>query len=78
VRCSLAPNCERAAHWSEHCQAAGAVVEMRRPDQYREFAAQCYRLAAEAKTEVHQKMMEEMARAWSEVAKEAEKREGSR
>jgi hypothetical protein len=51
---------------------------MRRPDQYREFAAQCYRLAAEAKTEVHQKMMEEMARAWSEVAKEAEKREGSR
>jgi hypothetical protein len=36
---------------------------MRTPDQYREFAAQCYRLAAEAKTEVHQKMMEEMARA---------------
>jgi hypothetical protein len=28
--------------------------------------------AAEAKTETHQKMMEEMARAWSEVAEEAE------
>ncbi len=45
---------------------------MRTPDQYREFAAQCYRLAAEAETEVHQKTMEEMARAWSEVAEEVE------
>jgi hypothetical protein len=51
---------------------------MRTPDQYREFVAQCYRLAAEAKTEVHQKMMEEMARAWNEVAEQTEKREGSR
>jgi hypothetical protein len=63
---------------SEYRQAAGVIVEMRTPDQYREFAAQCYRLAAEAKTEVHQKMMEEMARAWSEVAEQAEKREGLR
>jgi BMFP domain-containing protein YqiC len=45
---------------------------MRTPNQYREFAAECYRLAAEAKTEMHQKIMEEMARAWSEVAQEAE------
>jgi hypothetical protein len=51
---------------------------MRRPDQYREFAAQCYRLAAEAKTEAHHKMMQEMARAWKEVAEQAEKREGTR
>jgi hypothetical protein len=51
---------------------------MRTPDQYREFAAECYRLAADAKTEAHQKMMEEMARAWSEVAEQAEKREGLR
>jgi BMFP domain-containing protein YqiC len=29
-------------------------------------------LAAEAKTETHQKMMEEMARAWSEVAEDVE------
>ena len=48
------------------------VIEMRTPDQYREFAAECYRLAAEAKTEAHQKMMEEMARAWREVAEEVE------
>ncbi len=51
---------------------------MRTPDQYREFAAQCYHLAAEATTEARQKMMEEMARAWSEVAEQAEKREGLR
>ena len=42
---------------------------MRTPDEYREFAAECYHMAAEAKTEAHQKMMEEMARAWSEVVK---------
>jgi hypothetical protein len=45
---------------------------MRTPDEYREFAAECYRWAAEAKTEMYQKMMEEMARAWSEVAEELE------
>jgi hypothetical protein len=46
--------------------------EMRTPDEYREFAAECYRWAAEAKTEMYQKMMEEMARAWSEVTEELE------
>ena len=51
---------------------------MRTPDQYREFAAQCYRLAVETKTEAYQKLMEEMARAWSEVAEQAERREGTR
>jgi hypothetical protein len=46
---------------------------MRTPDQYREFAAECYRLAAEAKTEEQQKTLREMARAWSEVAEEVER-----
>ena len=46
---------------------------MRTPDQYREFAAECYRLAAEAKTEEHEKILQEMARAWREVAKEVER-----
>jgi len=45
---------------------------MRTPDQYRGFAAECYRLAAEAKTETQRKTMEEMAQAWSEVADEVE------
>jgi len=46
---------------------------MRTPDQYREFAAECYRLAAEAKTEAQEKILREMARAWKEVADEVEK-----
>jgi uncharacterized protein len=46
---------------------------MRTPDQYREFAAECYRLAAEAAmTEEHRKILQEMARAWREVAEEVE------
>jgi hypothetical protein len=51
---------------------------MRTPDQYREFAAECYRSAAEAKTEAHQQIIREMARAWNEVAEEAEKPQGLR
>ena len=47
-------------------------LQMRTPDQYREFAAECFRLAAEAKTEEQQKILEEMARAWREVAEELE------
>jgi hypothetical protein len=46
---------------------------MRTPDQYREFAAECYRLAAEARTEEHEKTLQEMARAWREVAEEVER-----
>ena len=45
---------------------------MRTPDQYREFAAECYRLAAEAKTEQREKILREMALAWREVADEVE------
>jgi hypothetical protein len=48
--------------------------QMRTPDQYRDFAAQCYRLAAEAQTEELQQIMREMARAWGEVAEELETR----
>jgi len=45
---------------------------MRTADQYREFAAECYRMAAQAKTEERQKILQEMARAWREVAEEIE------
>jgi hypothetical protein len=45
---------------------------MRTPDQYREFAAECYRLVAEAKTEQREKILREMALAWREVADELE------
>ena len=47
-------------------------TQMRTPDQYRELAAWCYRLAQQAKTEEHQKILREMGRAWGEVAEELE------
>jgi len=53
-------------------------LQMRTPDQYREFAAECFRLAAEAKTEEQQKILEEMARAWREVAEEVETKPDAR
>jgi len=45
---------------------------MRTPEQYREFAAECYHLAAAANTQEQRKILEEMARAWREVAEEIE------
>jgi hypothetical protein len=45
---------------------------MEASDQYREFAAECYRLASVARTEGHCKILREMARAWTKVAEEAE------
>jgi hypothetical protein len=40
--------------------------------QYRDFAKECDRLAQEAKTEHHRKILEEMAEAWRRVAAEAD------
>jgi len=48
---------------------------METPDQYREYAAECYRLASVAKTEEHRRTLREMARAWTKVAEEAEQTE---
>ena len=45
---------------------------MRTPDEYRELAAECYRLAAEARTEKDRRILEEIARAWRELAEEVE------
>jgi hypothetical protein len=52
--------------------AAPDLSQMETPDQYREFAAECYRLALVAKTDEHRKMLREMARAWSKLAEEVE------
>ncbi len=48
---------------------------METPDQYREYAAECYRLASVARTEEHHKILRELARAWTKVAEEAEQTE---
>ena len=42
--------------------------------QYRAFAEDCLRLAKQAKDEHHRKVLEEMAEAWSELAKEDDKK----
>jgi hypothetical protein len=46
---------------------------MRSPDEYREFAAECYRMASEAETEAQEKILREMALGWSEDAGDYEK-----
>ena len=40
--------------------------------EYRRFAQECHRLAREAKTERHRKIMQEMAQAWERLAKETD------
>ena len=40
--------------------------------EYRRFAEECRRMAPEAKTERHRKILEEMAQAWEKLAKEAD------
>ena len=45
---------------------------METPDRYRKYAAECFRLASEAKTEADRKTLRQLAQAWEEVAEEAE------
>lgn len=52
--------------------AISGWLRMETPDQYREYATECYRLASVAKTDEHRKMLREIARAWTKVAEEAE------
>jgi hypothetical protein len=40
--------------------------------EYRRFAEECRRMAREAKTERHRKILEDMAQAWQKLAKEAD------
>jgi len=40
--------------------------------EYRRFAQECRRLARDAQTERHRKIMEDMARAWDKLATEAD------
>ena len=40
--------------------------------QYREFAADCDRLASKVKTEKHRAILQEIARQWEKLARETE------
>ena len=50
--------------------AAFEFPQMETPDKYRKYAAECFRLASEAKTEADRKILLELARAWKKVAEE--------
>jgi hypothetical protein len=54
---------------------ARGLLPMETSAQYREYAAECYRLASVAKTDAHRKILRELARAWTKVAEEAEQTE---
>ena len=47
----------------------GALIYMEK--QYREFAEECDRLAQQAKTDAHRKILEEMAEAWRMLVAES-------
>jgi hypothetical protein len=61
---------------SERRACAAGYSSMETSTEYQRFAQECRRLAREAKTERHRQIMEEMARAWDGLAKEAD-REGA-
>ena len=58
-------------HPERRARAAG-YSGMETSTEYRRFAHECRRLAREAKTGRHRKIMEDMARAWEQLAKEAD------
>lgn len=47
---------------------------MKEPNEYRKFAEECERLAAEAKAEHHRNILQEMAAAWQKLAQEAHRK----
>ncbi len=46
---------------------------MRSSEQYRQFAEECLRLAKQTNNGNHRQVLEEMAKAWSTLAEDAEK-----
>ena len=50
----------------------GGYSGMETSTEYRRFAQECRRLARDAKTERHRSIMEDMARAWDQLAKETD------
>jgi hypothetical protein len=58
---------------SERPGRAAGYSGMETATEYRRFAQECRRLARDAKTERHRKIMEDMARAWDTLAADADK-----
>ena len=67
-----------------HCQVCSGTAGrpagcpcMEPSTEYQRFAQECRRLAQQAKTEEHRRMLEEMAQAWEKLVKETNQK-GSR
>jgi hypothetical protein len=56
----------------ERPACAAGYSGMETSTEYRRFAQECRRLARDAKSERHRNIMEEMAQAWDQLAKEAD------
>ena len=56
----------------ERSACAAGYSGMETSSEDRRFAQECHRLAREAKTERHRKIMQEMAQAWERLAKETD------
>lgn len=61
-----------AALFSERGSRFGGLFRMETPAQYLKFAEECERLAKQAKTADHRKVLEEMAQVWRQLADGAE------
>jgi hypothetical protein len=59
----------------ERPHPTGCFPGMETPNQYRNFAEQCRRLARKAENEEHRKILEQMADVWSQLAAEAARQE---
>jgi hypothetical protein len=57
---------------SERYYGATRFLFMVSSSEYRRFEEECRRLAQDAKTEHHRKILEEMAEAWRKLAEEDE------
>lgn len=49
--------------------------DMRKSEQFREFAKECERLARNAAAEHHRKILMEMVETWKKLAEESERKE---
>ena len=59
---------------SERSSHAGGFSGMETQEKYREFAEECERLAKQAKSERHRKVLREMAEVWRKLADAADNR----
>jgi hypothetical protein len=59
---------------SERLPLGGGWSGMQSSKEYRKFAEECDRLARNAKTEHHRKILKEMAEAWKKLADEDDRK----